>query len=147
MVLLHVNHTLRMPKTLCPLLCLSLHHVSCDVKQCPASTCCMLSSYCALLFSLLALLSHGCVCHPPVVCLLRTSCSVLLLQWALPHCSRLGCDPRTWVFMNESLCQFYDSSKAYWNFTFNTELSTDLDVSTKLTTHRYPEFLKTSMLI
>lgn len=129
--------------------CVSLS-IMCPVMWSSAqrvSTCSMLSSYCALLFSLRAFLSHGCACHPPVLCLLRASCSVPLLQWALPHCSRLGCDPRTWVFMNESLCQFYDSSKAYWNFTFNTELSSDLDVSTKLTANRYPEFLKISMLI
>lgn len=99
------------------------------------------------LFSLHALPSCSCVCDPPVVCLLRTSSSVLLLQCALPHCSRFGCDPRTWVFMNESLCQVCDSFKAYWNSTFNTELGSDLDISTKLTTKRYPEFLKTSLVI
>lgn len=146
MVLLHGNHTLRLPMTVCPLLFLPLHHVSCDVKQCLSEH---LQRSLFLLGSCFLSMPypHAAVSVILLSCLLRTSSLVLLLQCALPHCSRLGCDPRTWVFMNESLCQVCDSFKAYWNSTFNTELGSDLDVSTKLTTKRYPEFLKTSLVI
>lgn len=71
-----------------------------------------------LIFSLLASQSRSHACHPVLICLVGISSSALQLQWALPHCSAVGCDPRTRVFMNESLCQSSDSCKPYWNFTW-----------------------------
>ena len=120
MALLRVNHTLVLPVTVSH--CGPSHfrsRVCCDVKHSLSEhlqdAFCIL---CADIFSPCLTSMQPCLSSCS-----RLSCGDIFLrlqlQWALPHCSAVGCDPRTRVFMNESLCQSSASSKAYWNFTWD----------------------------